>query len=123
MFSRAIYSVLALLFLFGAVVQYNDPDPLGWMAIYIAAAVACIAGALRRATVWLPATIAVVALLWALTLAPRAFPNVQIPELFAAWEMKNERVEEGREMYGLLVICAAMISLVFNAWRSRGRSA
>jgi hypothetical protein len=116
---RLIYGLLALLFLFGAAVQYNDPDPLAWMAIYLAASAASIAAVLHRCPVWLPALVAVVAIAWALMLAPRAFPNVQLPELFAAWEMKNERVEEGREMYGLLIICAAMVPLVVKTWRSR----
>ncbi|HEX8281435.1 MAG TPA: transmembrane 220 family protein, partial [Chthoniobacterales bacterium] len=91
-------------------------------AIYLAASVACAAGAARRVAWWLPAIIAAVALVWALTLAPRAFPNVRIPELFAAWEMKNERVEEGREMYGLLIVCVSMTALALATYRKRRRA-
>jgi len=40
-------------------------------------------------------------------------------ELVAAWEMKDTRVEEGREMYGLLVIAAWMIVLAAAALRRR----
>jgi hypothetical protein len=99
---------MALLFLLGAAVQYNDPDPLRWIAIYAAAAVACALGAARRLPRWLPIVTGATALISAVTLAPGAFPNVRIPEMFAAWEMANTRIEEAREMYGLLLIAIYM---------------
>ena len=109
---RLLNAAMALLFLFGAVVQYNDPDPLRWMAMYVAAAVACALAMAKRLRWWFAAMIGAVALVWAASLAPAAFPNVRIPEMFAAWEMANERVEEGREMYGLLIIAIYMTVLV-----------
>jgi hypothetical protein len=33
---------MAVLFLVAAAVQYNDPDPLRWMAIYGLAGLACL---------------------------------------------------------------------------------
>ena len=105
---RFVHAAMALLFLFGAIVQYNDPDPLRWMAIYVAAAATCALAAAQRVPRWLPIVIAGVALLWVATLAARPFPNVRILEMFAAWEMANERIEEAREMYGLLVIAIYM---------------
>jgi hypothetical protein len=118
-FLRIIFGVFALLFLFGAIVQLNDPDPARWMAIYLAATVACARAVLDRIRWWWPAIIAAVAGVWALALAPRAFPNVRIPELFAAWEMANSRVEEGREMYGLLIIFLCMMALAIASYRGR----
>jgi hypothetical protein len=125
MLYRALNALFALLFFFGAAVQYNDPDPIRWMAIYLAACVACVTAVVRRTPWWLPAITAVIALLWALTLAPRVFPNVRITELFAAWEMKDERVEEGREMYGLLIIfvCMSMVALTSRRQRPRRQDA
>ena len=108
---RLLNGAMALLFLFGAAVQYNDPDPLLWMTIYLAAAVACTLAAAGRLRWWFAATVALVALAWAATLAPRAFPNVRIAEMFGAWEMANTRIEEGREMYGLLLIAIYMTVL------------
>ena len=108
---------MALLFLFGAVVQYNDPDPLRWMLIYLAAAVACVLAIAKRLRWWFAAIVGTVALVWAATLAPAAFPNVRFLEMFAAWEMANERVEEGREMYGLLLIAIYMAVLVVASRR------
>ena len=115
---RVVNSLLAVLFLFGAVVQYNDPDPLPWMAIYLAAALACVLALAGRLPWWWAAVIAVIALAWALTLVPRALPNVRIVELFAAWEMKSERIEEAREMYGLLLIFISMAMLAVSSRRN-----
>ena len=118
---RLLNAAMALLFLFGAAVQYNDPDPLRWVAIYLAASAVCLLAALRHLRWWFAAVVAAVALLWAATIAPRAFPNVRITELFGGWEMANERIEEAREMYGLLLIGAYMSILAAGA-RTRTRT-
>ena len=112
---------MALLFLFGAAVQYNDPDPLLWMAIYVAAAIACVLAMFNRLRWWMAAIVAAVALLWAVTFIPATFPNVRIAELFGAWEMANTRIEEGREMYGLLIIATYMAVLAIATRRRRVR--
>lgn len=104
----ALNALLALLFLLGAAVQYNDPDPARWIAIYLAAAIVSALAAIGRPSRVAAMVVGGVALVWALTLVPRAWGNVRAPELVQAWEMKDERVEEGREMYGLLIIVAAM---------------
>jgi hypothetical protein len=106
----------ALLFLFGALVQYNDPDPLRWMAIYLAASVSCFLAGFNNIGWQFPAAVAVIALVWALIWAPQAFPNVRFGEMFEAWEMKSVRVEEGREMYGLLIIFVVMTILAITRW-------
>jgi hypothetical protein len=117
---RAVFGMFALLFLFGAIVQYNDPDAAPWIAIYLAASVACGRALLGRIRWWWPATIAAVAGAWALSMAPRAFPNVRLPELFGTWEMANSRVEQGREMYGLVIIFLCMAALAsVSYWKTR----
>jgi len=117
---RLLTGTMAVLFLLGAAVQYNDPDPLRWMAIYLAAAAACLLHVLGKSRWWLPAIVAAVALGWAVTLAPAVIPNVRIAEMFAAWEMANERVEDGREMYGLLIIFVYMCVLGLMQRRRNG---
>ena len=109
---------MALSFLFGAAVQYNDPDPLRWIAIYLAASAACALAALKWLRWWFAAAVAAVALVWTRTFIPGTLPNVRIPELFAAWEMASERIEQGREMYGLLIIGLYMAVLAFVQRRS-----
>lgn len=40
--ARAILLVFAVLFLWSAALQCNDPDPLFWIAVYAMAAVLCV---------------------------------------------------------------------------------
>lgn len=102
---------MAALFLFAAAVQYNDPDPLRWMAIYGLAALACVLFLAGRPPRWAPALVGVVALAWAGTLAPGVVGRVSIGELFQSYRMLSEPVEEAREMGGLLIVAAWMGAL------------
>jgi len=119
---RLAHAVMALLFFFGAAVQWNDPDPARWMAIYLGAAIACLLTALGRGHWALAALVGAVALAWAATLAPAVLGKVEPTELVDAWEMKDARVEVGREMYGLLIIAAWMGLTVVTERRRRARS-
>jgi hypothetical protein len=108
---------MTVLFLVAAALQYNDPDPLRWMAIYGLAALACLlalAGWLPRPA---PALIGLVALAWAGTLAPGVMGRVSLGELFESYAMKSEPVEEAREMGGLLIVTAWMAVLALRRAR------
>lgn len=106
------------LFLFAAALQYNDPDPLGWIAIYLAASGSCLFAA-RGSSDWRwSAATAAIALAWALTLLPQAW-RVPPFEMFQAWEMANESVELAREMYGLLLVFAVCVTLARHQWSVR----
>ena len=108
-------ATMGALLVFAAAVQYNDPDPFGWMALYLAAGVVSFA-ALRRPQAWpVPAAIAAVALIWATTLAPVA-ARISFPDLFRSWEMMSTDMEEGREILGLLLLAGWM---GFLAYRGR----
>ncbi|MFL5384511.1 MAG: transmembrane 220 family protein [Longimicrobiaceae bacterium] len=120
---RAANGVMAALFVFAAAVQYNDPDPLRWMAIYLASAAACVLALLRRRPRWLPVVVGLAALAWAATLSPHVLGRVGMGEMVQAWEMKDVRVEEGREMYGLLIVAGWMAVLTLAGWRRQRGSA
>ena len=120
---RIFSGFMALLFVFAALVQYNDPDPLRWMAIYLSAAGASILYVVHRLRWQIPMIIGLIALIWAGTLASRVWGRIGFSELFAAWEMANPNVEEGREMYGLLIIASWMALLVIAVLRQRIRPA
>ncbi len=107
--------IMLLLFLFAAVVQFNDPDPLAWMAVYAVAAGVCGFEVRRRGRIWAPVVLALIALVWAGTLYYRAH-EVPISSLFAEWEMRDLRVEEAREMYGLTIIGIWMIIIGSVRW-------
>lgn len=109
----------AALFLFGAFVQLNDPDPFAWVAIYVAAAVVCVL-AIRSPKLHYPAIIvAAAAILWAGFLAPHVFGSTRFGDMFGAWSMSDINVEYSREMYGLLVIALWMVILGIRAFRLR----
>ena len=120
--ARGIALVMLVLFLFGLAVQYNDPDPWRWAAIYGAAAVACLLAVMGRMPRWLPVLVAVVAAVWATSLAPDVVGKVRPGEMFQEFEMKSPLIEQAREMFGLLIITAAMLLLIVTG-RKRKRLA
>jgi hypothetical protein len=104
--------LMAVLFALSAALQYNDPDPLRWAALYGAAAVACIV-VWRRPAAWpLAALAGSIALLWAATFAPAVLPGFEPRDLVRTMKAGTPRIEESREMLGLLVVAAWMALLV-----------
>jgi hypothetical protein len=101
---RAAAAVMTLLFLVSAAVQWNDPDPAYWIAIYGVAAIL----AARAAQGQLPLVPNAAALLVFAVLALRAFPHLLAAreDAFTHWPMHGERDELAREAGGLL-LCAA----------------
>jgi hypothetical protein len=117
-------TLFLLMFAFSVVVQFNDPDPWRWAAMYGAATFACALTLAHRQRWWFPVVVGLVALAWAATLAPRVLGNVPFLSMFEAFEMKDAGVEESREMYGLLMIAGWMAVLGHRAfWRTRRRAA
>ena len=108
---------MLVLFVMSVIVQYNDPDPLLWMAMYaLAAAIAFMS--MRGRLVWQAgAAVTGIALLWAATLAPEVIGKVRFLDMFGAFEMKNLGVEQSREMYGLLMIAIYTGISTFRAFR------
>lgn len=107
--------IMLLMFVFSAVVQFNDPDPLVWMAVYGAAALVCALEMRRKAPAWAPAGVAVIALVWAASIYSRA-RGVPIGSLFAEWEMRDLRIEQAREMYGLAIVALWMLVILGARW-------
>jgi Transmembrane family 220, helix len=111
--------VMTACFVFSAIVQYNDPDPLVWISIYGLAGLACVLAIVGRLNWVFPAAVGITALIWAMTLAPNVIGNVRFAELFEAFEMKDERVEVAREFGGLLIVAFWMAALDFQALRKK----
>jgi hypothetical protein len=116
---KVINGIMLLMFIFSAVVQFNDPDPVRWVLIYLAAAVVCVLAFLRRERWWSVAILGVFALVWGIALAPGVVGRVPFLEMFSAWEMKDIGVEESREMYGLYIIAAWMAVVAVRDWRRK----
>lgn len=111
---------MGLLFLLAVVVQYNDPDPIRWMAIYGAASlVSMVTAAGRSVHPAVPAGIAAVALVWSVATMFQGPGGADYRHMFDAWEMRSVDVEEAREATGLLIVAAWMT--VLTVWQKRAR--
>lgn len=111
-FAIANVAMLAA-FVLSAAVQWNDPDPWRWVAIYVAAAVACVLGRrVGRGARLLAAVVGAAALLWASSLAPRALADLRPGDLVREMEASTPAIELGREMFGLLLVAGWMAVLV-----------
>jgi len=111
---RAADALMLLAFLFSIAVQFNDPDPIAWVAIYALASIGCVLGLAEQRRWLFPASVAAVAVAWSATLAPHVLGKVPFLDMFEAFEMKDLGVEESREMYGLLIIAAWMVVLALR---------
>lgn len=119
MILRGANAAMALLFVFAVVVQYNDPDPGRWMAIYGAAAAVSALAALGKELRLAPVVIAAVAIMWSIAIIAGGAGGADYLRMFDAWEMTSAPVEEAREATGLLIVAGWMILL---AVRSRFRT-
>ncbi|HEX9641728.1 MAG TPA: transmembrane 220 family protein [Candidatus Krumholzibacteria bacterium] len=98
--------VAALLFLYAAAVQYNDPDMLPWFAVYLGAAILSGWAARRSLPRWAPAALGLLALIWMGTLLPTVFAE----RAFTATEIE-------RESFGLLLVAVWMVVLFRDAFK------
>ena len=108
---RGASFLMVALFFYPAVLQYNDPDPVRWAAIYLSAAAACLLYIVGRLSWYIAGIIALIALVWAGTIAPGVWGQVTFSQMFETWKMTNPTVEEAREMCGLLIVTGWMTVL------------
>ena len=107
---RNVSWAMAALYLFSAALQYNDPDPLRWMAIYVAAAVAAAALPLRRWAIPLSFVVALAALAWAAILTPEIWGRVGFTDLWRKMSEKGGAVEVEREIGGLVIVVGWLVA-------------
>jgi hypothetical protein len=114
---RASNWVAAALFGFAALLQYNDPDPGRWLAIYGAAAAVTAVAALRGAVPLVaPLVVGAIALVWGISVAAGG-PGLDLyGSMFDAWEMQSAAIEEAREASGLFIVTLWMAFLAVHAW-------
>lgn len=118
---RAANIVLAMIFLFAATVQYNDPDPVQWTLIYMLPAVACVMAARGRVRALFPGLVGAAALVWAFILLPSVL-STPVPEgMFDSLQMMSPEVEEARELGGLAIVIAWMAVLTIRSMRKRSQ--
>jgi uncharacterized membrane protein YedE/YeeE len=109
-----------LLFGYAAWVQLNDPDPVPWVVMYGAAALACLSVFRRAPARLVPAAVAAVALAWSAVIFAGLERFPAWADLTASRPMVGDYVEEAREALGLLLAGAWVGTL---AALGAGRSA
>jgi len=111
---RALAAFMAVVFLFAAAVQVNDPDPLRWIAAYGVAAALSVAECLGRTR----SGLALLACIGFAVGAQRGLPELlqARAEAFTSFHMRSPADEVARESLGLL-LCAFWSALL--AWRRR----
>jgi hypothetical protein len=117
---RRVNAVVAAVFLLSAALQYNDPDPWGWAAIYVAAGIACLLHG-RVAVTWARAAaslVAAAAAIWALVLAPQALPGFRLTDLARSMKAESPEIELSRELLGLVIVLAWMVVLAVKPARN-----
>lgn len=117
MILRYVNYVMIILFAISAAVQYNDPDPAAWVAIYLALCAVSVfyaLGKLRPVAGWL---VAGAAALWALTITPD-LTATGFQHMFEEIQMRYPGVEAAREFSGLLIMAIWAGVLSLNACQS-----
>src|SRR5688572_31153438 len=107
---------MAALLVVCVLLQINDPDPLRWMAMYGACAIAAALLPTQRRVVPIAALLAAAALAWAAYLLYVVWGRMEVGDLVNKMSEKGGAVEEGREAGGLGIAGAW---LAFAAWYRR----
>lgn len=120
----ALNLVFALLFVVSAGLQYNDPDPLRWVVVYLAGAAAAVA-ALHARGGWRAAlALGVAAAVWSAILWADSAPYVSAADFAGKMSEKGGKVEVMREAGGLTIMAAWLLAagLAGRAIQRRGRA-
>ena len=90
------------LFLLGAAVQWNDPDPAAWIVAYLLGAALSLHAAIGGRAFGANATAAIVFAGWFMSLAA-TIPEAP-EEAFTSFQMRETSHEKPREAIGLLLL-------------------
>ncbi len=101
---KILGGIFALLFLVSAIVQYNDPDPYVWIAIYLLAAIVSAAFVWNKISFRVPLLLGILALVGFFYVFPNQFQG------FTIGEGEISEIEKGREAFGLLIIAVIMFA-------------
>lgn len=102
--STIFNTVFLVTFLLATALQYNDPDPLPWVGIYLLGALICILNLVDRQLAWLPPLLLCTSLGWAVYLLPSVVGQVSLAEVVQSISMQTRAIEEAREIGGLLIL-------------------
>lgn len=114
---KFLNSFLTLIFLLFAIVQYNDPDPWGWITLYLFVAVICGFAIFRRYHRYVIIGGLVICFVWMATLIPDFIHWVKMgmPTITASMKAEAPHIELTREFLGLVVCISALGFQYFQA--------
>ena len=111
---RIAHGVMTVLFLISAAVQYNDPSPAPWIALYLAAATATGLAAAGRNVRWLAAAIIVISVCWEIHYIRLGAWHTAFGNLTRESHMTDETIVAGREFYALIMVSGWMIAVLLT---------
>ncbi len=97
------------LWLAAAAVQLNDPDPVAWVAVYVAASAVLYVVGRNPKYHGAAAIFALGTLGWAVQIGPHWIVQVPVEQLLGKVAMATLGVELARESAGLLLVTASLI--------------
>jgi Transmembrane family 220, helix len=115
---KIVSLILAALFFVSTALQFNDPDPARWIAIYGVSGVIALLVAFGKCNPWIILIVIAVSLFWAFLLFPGflTWLNSGAPSIVKSMHAESEYIEVVREFLGLLII---IVSMVFFYIRTR----
>ncbi|MFD3001565.1 transmembrane 220 family protein [Pontibacter toksunensis] len=109
---KVLGAFFGFIFIAFAVVQYNDPDPALWIAIYVVAAALSVAAGFGKVSNVLLGVAFVVYAAGVIYWWPEQFEGVGDSMRDSTTGLLLRNVEEGRESLGLGICSVAMLSFL-----------
>lgn len=115
MWVKIVNFFLAALFLMFAIVQFNDPDPFLWVALYVFVALQCALAAWGKYYRKILLGGLLLCLIWLMTLMPAfiAWINQGMPSIVESMKAEAPHIELAREFLGL-VLCGLVLWFFFT---------
>lgn len=103
MINKILGVIFTVLFVFAAVVQFNDPDSLLWILLYFVAALVSLLFSFGRLKMWIVLILVPIYLILAVMHWPPQFEGVALDD-----GMKTINIELARESLGMVICAIAM---------------
>ena len=101
---RIAHGIMAALFAYSVILQFNDLNPGPWIALYGACAIAAASAAAGRPFKRFALGVLIVCALWEVHYLSLGAWRVPITSLADEWTMKNESIIIGREFWALIFL-------------------
>ncbi len=107
---KIVHIIIIALFALFAIVQWNDPDPLGWILLYLTVAISAGLHLAKICFPVLPAAGAMICLFGLLFLIPDFFGwiGAGMPSITGSMKAESPHIELVREFLGFLIAGIAL---------------